>query len=116
MNSNISPAFYVDDDALARLREILAHKEEGAFLRIKVLGGGCAGFQYEYSFGDDAQNASDKDAVYNFDEIRVAIDKAALPFVAGATLRYKSALGAASFSIDNPNAASGCGCGNSFSL
>jgi len=110
------PKFHVDDDALARLKEILAHKDGDAFLRIKVLGGGCAGFQYEYSFGDKTQDASEKDVFFEFDKVGVAIDREALPFVAGATLRYKSALGAASFSVDNPNAVSGCGCGNSFSL
>ena len=111
-----TPAFHVDADALARLKEILATKSAGAFLRIKVLGGGCSGFQYEYSFGEKQDDAVDKDVFYAFDGVSVALDKDALPFLAGATLRYKTAVGAAAFAIDNPNAVSGCGCGNSFAL
>ena len=86
---------------------------ENAFLRIAVSGGGCSGFQYGLSF-DDQRN--DDDFVFERDGIAVVIDDVSLGLLNGAEVDFVEDLMGASFQIKNPNAASSCGCGNSFSV
>ena len=86
---------------------------ENAFLRIAVSGGGCSGFQYGLSF-DDQRN--DDDSVFERDGIAVVIDDVSLGLLNGAEVDFVEDLMGASFQIKNPNAASSCGCGNSFSV
>jgi iron-sulfur cluster insertion protein len=99
----------------ARRIAILKAKEkaENAFLRIAVSGGGCSGFQYGLSF-DDQRN--DDDIVFERDGIGVVVDDVSLGLLNGAELDFVEDLMGASFQIKNPNAASSCGCGNSFSI
>jgi iron-sulfur cluster insertion protein len=86
---------------------------ENAFLRIAVSGGGCSGFQYGFSF-DDQRN--EDDVVFERDGIGVIIDEVSLGLLNGAEVDFVEDLMGASFQIRNPNAASSCGCGNSFSI
>ena len=86
---------------------------QDAFLRIAVSGGGCSGFQYGLSF--DIQRNED-DAVFERDGIGVVVDDVSLDLLNGAELDFVEDLMGASFRINNPNAASSCGCGNSFSI
>ena len=91
-------------------------KNEGnpkLMLRVSVLGGGCSGFQYEIGFAEIIQ---DDDQVFETDGIKMLIDEVSLPFLEGAKVDFVHELIGASFRIDNPNAASNCGCGSSFSL
>jgi iron-sulfur cluster insertion protein len=86
---------------------------ENAFLRIAVSGGGCSGFQYGLSF-DDRRN--EDDFIFERDGVGVVIDDVSLGLLNGAELDFVEDLMGASFQIKNPNAASSCGCGNSFSI
>jgi iron-sulfur cluster insertion protein len=86
---------------------------EDAFLRIAVSGGGCSGFQYGLSF-DDQRN--EDDFIFERDGVGVVIDDVSLGLLNGAELDFVEDLMGASFQIKNPNAASSCGCGNSFSI
>lgn len=98
-------------------RRIAALKEqeaaEGAFLRIAVSGGGCSGFQYGLSF-DDQRNPDD--FVFEHRGVAVIVDDVSLELLNGAEVDFIEDLMGASFQIKNPNAASSCGCGNSFSI
>ena len=85
----------------------------GANLRIAVSGGGCSGFQYGLSF-DDQTNPDDR--VFERDGIAVIVDDVSLDLLNGAEVDFVEDLMGASFQIRNPNAASSCGCGNSFSI
>jgi len=85
----------------------------GAFLRIAVSGGGCSGFQYGLSF-DDQRNPDD--FVFERDGVAVIVDDVSLDLLNGAEVDFVEDLMGASFQIKNPNAASSCGCGNSFSV
>ena len=82
-------------------------------LRLSVDGGGCAGFQYK--FGLESEAAAD-DLAVSCDGVTMLVDPVSLPLVAGAEVDYVESLGGASFQVKNPNAASGCGCGTSFSI
>ena len=99
----------------ARRIALLRQQEaaEGAFLRIAVSGGGCSGFQYGLSF--DAQQNPD-DFVFSRDDVAVIVDDVSLDLLNGAEIDFVEDLMGASFQIKNPNAASSCGCGNSFSI
>jgi len=86
---------------------------ENAFLRIAVSGGGCSGFQYGLSF-DDQRN--EDDFTFERDGVGIVVDDVSLGLLNGAELDFVEDLMGASFQIKNPNAASSCGSGNSFSI
>ena len=104
----------VSENAARRIA-VLKQQEEApdAFLRIAVSGGGCSGFQYGLSF-DDQRNPDD--FVFEHGEVAVVVDDVSLDLLNGSELDFVEDLMGASFQIKNPNAASSCGCGNSFSI
>lgn len=83
--------------------------------RVKVLGGGCSGFQYKFSIDD---NVSDGDNILGSDKIQleVIVDQHSLPLIANSVIDYSSSIGGEHFFMRNPNAKANCGCGNSFSI
>lgn len=97
--------------AFERLAEIGAG-EEGKALRVAVEGGGCSGFQYQIELDDPAEG----DLVLEGAGQKVVVDEVSLPFLGGATIDFSEELVGSRFVIDNPNAASSCGCGVSFSM
>src|SRR5438045_7424877 len=104
----------ITDSAARRIAALKQQEEaEGAFLRIAVSGGGCSGFQYGLSF-DEQRNPDD--FVFERDGVQVIIDDVSLDLLNGAEVDFVEDLMGASFQIKNPNAASSCGCGNSFSI
>ena len=82
-------------------------------MRVSVSGGGCSGFQYGFAF-DDKQ--MDDDHVVERDGITVLIDDMSWEFVVGSELHFAEELIGSYFVMRNPNAASTCGCGTSFSI
>ena len=104
----------ITESAARRIAALKQQEEaEGAFLRIAVSGGGCSGFQYGLSF-DEQRNPDD--FVFERDGVQVIIDDVSLDLLNGAEVDFVEDLMGASFQIKNPNAASSCGCGNSFSI
>jgi iron-sulfur cluster insertion protein len=102
------------ENAARRVAFLKTQENAGdAFLRIVVSGGGCSGFQYGFSF-DDQRN--EDDVVFERDGIGVVVDEVSLDLMNGAEIDFVEDLMGASFQIRNPNAASSCGCGNSFSI
>lgn len=100
--------------AAARVAVIAARQgKPGMMLRLSVDGGGCAGFQYRFGL---ESTAGEGDIAVETDGITMLVDPDSLPFVAGAEVDYVEKIGAAAFEVRNPNAASGCGCGSSFSI
>jgi iron-sulfur cluster insertion protein len=102
------------ESAAHRIATLRAEEQaESAFLRIAVSGGGCSGFQYGFTF-DDQRN--DDDFVFERDGVAVVVDDVSLGLLNGAEVDFVEDLMGASFQVRNPNAASSCGCGNSFSI
>jgi len=99
--------------AAARVATIAAKQDKPAILRLAVEGGGCSGFQYKFALADAVEG---DDAVAERDGVRLVVDPVSLDLVSGAAVDYVESLGGAAFRVTNPNAASGCGCGSSFSV
>lgn len=99
--------------AAARVAAIAAKQGKPAILRLSVEGGGCSGFQYRFAMAD-APEADD--VVAETDGVRLVVDPVSLDLVRGAEIDFVDNLGGAHFAVQNPNAASGCGCGTSFSV
>ena len=99
--------------AAARVAAIAAKQGKPAMLRLSVDGGGCAGFQYVFGLAD-SPDADDILAVR--DGVTLVVDPISLDLVRGASVDYVESLGGAAFKVENPNAASGCGCGSSFAI
>ena len=104
----------ITDSAARRIAALKAQEEAGdAFLRIAVSGGGCSGFQYGLTFDEET---NPDDVVFEHGGVRVVVDEVSLDLLNGAAIDFVEDLMGASFQIRNPNAASSCGCGNSFSI
>jgi len=99
--------------AAARVSAIAARIGKPAILRLAVDGGGCAGFQYVFGLADAVEA---DDAVTERDGVRLVVDPMSLDLVRGGAVDFVESLGGAAFRVENPNAASGCGCGSSFSV
>ena len=99
--------------AAARVAAIAARQAKPAILRLSVDGGGCAGFQYRFELADAV---AEDDAVAREEGVTLVVDPVSLDLVRGATVDFVESLGGAAFQVTNPNAASGCGCGTSFSI
>ena len=97
------------DKALKQISSLLSKKDKGSFFRIAIKGGGCSGFQYEFTFD---QSKSDDDLNFN----NILIDKTSADLLKGSEIDYVSELIGEQFRITNPQTKSSCGCGVSFSL
>ena len=101
------------ENAVVKLKDLFAEENNPKLLlRVFVQGGGCSGFQYGFTFDED-RNEDDFDVPA---EVPVVVDSMSMQYLQGATIDYKEDLMGASFSIDNPQAQSTCGCGSSFSI
>lgn len=98
--------------AAKRVRFIADKQGKPAMLRLSVDGGGCAGFSYKFALGEP----EDGDTTAETDGVTLLVDPISLDLLDGSTVDYVEDLGGAAFKVTNPNAASGCGCGSSFSI
>jgi iron-sulfur cluster assembly accessory protein len=98
--------------AAERVRLIAERQGKAPVLRLAVDGGGCAGFTYKFSLGEP----DDGDSSTTCEGATLVVDSISLDLLAGSQVDYVEELGGAAFRVTNPNAASGCGCGTSFSI
>jgi len=106
------PVINLTDRAAAKVAELLAQEgDDQLALRVAVKAGGCSGMSYEIFFDTDT-GTEDHEVV--FGTVKVRVDPASAPHLAGSTLDYRDGLNDAGFHIENPNAQRSCGCGQSF--
>jgi iron-sulfur cluster insertion protein len=105
--------FNLTGSAAERIKSMLLDEPEGSFFRVAVLGGGCSGFQYDFSI--DGMKQAD-DCIFVSHGVEVVIDEMSLEFIDTAELDYKRDLMGSYFAVNNPNATASCGCGTSFSV
>lgn len=110
---NLTLPITVSDACADRLSAIAAAEGATKHLRVAVLGGGCSGFQYEFTL---IETAEDDDLVIAAGDASVVIDPTSIPFLSGSKIDFKIELIGAHFAVENPNATASCGCGTSFSI
>jgi len=103
----------VTTEAAERIRVLLGEddKLESHGLRMKVVGGGCSGLQYQLSFDDVVR---DIDTEIPVEGVRVIVDEKSALYLVGSRLDFVDTLEESGFKIENPNASNTCGCGQSF--
>jgi iron-sulfur cluster assembly accessory protein len=108
-----NPKLQISDSATVQLEKVLS-QHPGKFLRITVMPGGCNGFEYSLKLDD---TSLDDDVTFSpLSTVNVHVDEMSLELIKGSELDYESDLIGAAFKLKNPNAATSCGCGNSFSV
>jgi len=107
------PLIEVTEAAQQRIQRLLAQDQKAAThaLRLKVVGGGCSGLRYELAF-DDA--IGEGDTTVDAGPVRVVVDEKSALYLVGTTLDFVDTLQESGFKMQNPNARSTCGCGESF--
>jgi iron-sulfur cluster insertion protein len=110
-----SPDFLIfTDSAASKVRELI--EEEGnpdLKLRVFVSGGGCAGFQYGFTFDEEI---NEDDASLEKNGVTLLVDSMSYQYLVGAEIDYTEGLQGSQFVINNPNATNTCGCGSSFTV
>jgi iron-sulfur cluster insertion protein len=102
-------------ESAARRVAVLLKDEDNADLklRVSVSGGGCSGFQYSFSLDGDLEG---DELVVERDGVSMVVDQISLMYIAGSEVDFIENIGGSYFVINNPNATSMCGCGNSFGI
>ena len=100
--------------AAAKVNEIREAEaiEPNMALRVRVVGGGCAGFSYDLYFDEPAE----VDRQFEVAGVRCIVDEMSLMYLVGTEIDYVEGLQGAGFKFQNPNVKSTCGCGSSFSV
>jgi len=105
--------FSVTENAAKRIAFLASKEARPVMMRVAVLGGGCSGFQYNFSF---EEQRNDDDLVIERNGASVLVDSTSLELLKGSELDYVEEMVGSAFQVKNPNATSSCGCGNSFSV
>jgi len=106
----------ITEKAAAEVKRIVSEQDskEKLYLRVRVVGGGCSGFQHKLDL-DPAVN--DKlDEVYQLNGVDIVVDKRSALYLSGVTVDFHDDLNKRGFSVSNPQAKTTCGCGSSFSM
>ena len=104
----------VTETAAEKISDLLADEEKlGAGLRVFVQGGGCSGFQYGLMI-DEGEGDGAVDKVFEINGVRLLVDPISLRYLKGAEVDFVDNQMGGGFTIKNPNASGGCGCGKSF--
>ncbi|MTI13178.1 iron-sulfur cluster insertion protein ErpA [Sansalvadorimonas verongulae] len=107
------PIFF-SDNAAAKVKTLVEEEGNGKLmLRVYVTGGGCSGFQYGFTF-DEA--LAEDDTVVEKSGVKMVVDAMSFQYLFGSTVDYIEGLEGSRFTVSNPNAATTCGCGMSFTV
>ena len=109
-----APLLDVSPSAVAEMKRLLAKQTDPEMgVRIGVRGGGCAGLNYDMKLD---KPRAEGDRIWDFDGIKIIVDRKSLLYLAGLTLDFSTDLLSGGFKFNNPNATRSCGCGTSFSV
>ena len=104
----------ISDSAKQKIKDILLEENNPKIaLRTFVQGGGCSGFSYGFTMDDEI---NEDDFEIPLDEYKILVDSMSMQYLAGAEIDYKEEIMGSSFTINNPNATTTCGCGSSFGV
>lgn len=112
--STENPNIRLTDGLARRIKALqISMEKPDLMLRVSVLGGGCSGFQYQFSY---VQGLDSGDMVFEHDGAKLVIDDVSIEYINGSTVDYVEDLIGSHFQVNNPNAQSSCGCGTSFAV
>ncbi len=102
-------------NAAVEIKKFLAGEDnlpETAGLRVRVVPGGCSGFQYSLNIEEESRQG---DFIVDQHDVKLFVDMFSAQYLNGVTVDYTSNMMGSGFTFENPNATGGCGCGTSFS-
>lgn len=115
VETNETLPFTMSPRAIEMGKKKLAEAEgEVLGIRVGVKGGGCSGLSYVFDFAKKVREGRDR--VLEFDGLKIVVDQKSIQYLAGSVLAWNDALVGHGFRWENPNAKSGCGCGESFTV
>ncbi|MEZ5428336.1 MAG: iron-sulfur cluster insertion protein ErpA [Pyrinomonadaceae bacterium] len=117
MTAVATPTVEIDitENAAEEIKKFMANEEdlpETSGLRVRVVPGGCSGFQYSLNIEEESRQG---DFILEKHGVRLFIDMFSAQYLSGVTIDYTSNMMGSGFTFENPNATGGCGCGSSFS-
>jgi iron-sulfur cluster insertion protein len=107
--------FELTESAKRQMSNLLVKNPDRYAVSLAVLGGGCAGFKYDWGFVDSAEQVNKDDVMIEWADGRFVVDSTSMLYVAGTKIDWREEVFGSQFEITNPNATGGCGCGESFS-
>jgi iron-sulfur cluster insertion protein len=108
--------FDITDPAKAQMEKLLAKHPDKYAVSLAVLGGGCAGFKYDWGFVDKKEDIGKDDEIVDWGTGRFVVDETSMLYVAGTKIDWIEETFGSQFEIINPNSTSACGCGESFGV
>jgi len=108
--------FKITDSAKRQIENLLSKNQDKYAVSLGVLGGGCAGFKYEWGFIESKENIQESDHVEDWGTGRFVVDSMSMMYVIGTQIDWREEVFGSQFEISNPNATAGCGCGESFGV
>ena len=108
--------FDITDKAKTQMEGLLSKNPDKYAVSLSILGGGCAGFKYEWGFVDTKDKVGADDITEDWGTGRFVVDDQSMLYVAGTQIDYKEEVFGSQFEIKNPNSKSSCGCGDSFGV
>ena len=108
--------FLITDAAKRQIELLLSKNTDKYAVSLSVLGGGCAGFKYEWGFADTKESINEGDHVEDWGTGRFVVDETSMLYVAGTKIDWIEETFGSQFEISNPNSTSACGCGESFGI
>ena len=111
MNNNIE----ITENAQIHIANVLKN-DNSKFFRITVLGGGCAGFKYDWGFADTKEAVSGGDHVEDWHTGKFVVDETSMMYIIGTKIDFVEETFGSQFEISNPNSKASCGCGESFGV
>jgi iron-sulfur cluster insertion protein len=108
--------FLITDAAKSQIERLLEKNPDKYAVTLAVLGGGCAGFKYQWGFADTKDSVAQGDHVEDWGTGRFVVDETSMLYVAGTKIDWIEETFGSQFEISNPNSSSSCGCGESFGI
>jgi iron-sulfur cluster insertion protein len=108
--------FKITDAAKAQMERLLQKHPDKYAVSLAVMGGGCAGFKYEWGFVDTKEDMGKDDELVDWGTGRFVVDETSMLYVAGTKIDWIEETFGSQFEISNPNSTSACGCGESFGV
>ena len=108
--------FEITEEAKNQIEKLLGKNPDKYAVSLAVLGGGCAGFKYEWGFTDTQESVGKDDHIEDWHTGKFIVDEASMMYVIGTKIDFVEETFGSQFEISNPNSTASCGCGESFGV